>query len=346
MSSSGCARTHWGERSSCSALVLLVGGAVFAGTKIAGDDTKVIESAPAPEVVVDKSEAPEEPADLGFPAFATRNTTRVAGEDSVANAAGVALATTPTGGVVKGPDGGDSGRLRGLGGRHRRLVALCRAHRRADPLHARRLARRVDPGRASTSWLPPAARPPAERRSSRWATRARPRASTPRPSRAERSAEIAVEVLELREKLADEPPEHILIASSDDPEFAMPAAAWAARSGDPVLFAQADSVPSPTIKAIERLEDVPVFVLGPEDVISNGAVKEISEATKSTVTRAAAEDDPGHERDRLRALYRRHLRLEHQRPGSWLRDREPRQSRRTPGRPQRSRAPARGARSS
>ena len=46
------------------------------------------------------------------------------------------------------------------------------------------------------------------------------------------SAEIAVSVLELREELADEPPEHILIATSDDPEFAMPAAAWAARSGD------------------------------------------------------------------------------------------------------------------
>jgi hypothetical protein len=106
------------------------------------------------------------------------------------------------------------------------------------------------------------------------------------------AAEIAVEVLELREELTDEPPEHILIATSDDPEFAMPAAAWAARSGDPVLFAQADSVPSVTLKAIERREDVPVFVLGPEDVISKDAVKEISEATKSSVTRSAAEDDP------------------------------------------------------
>jgi hypothetical protein len=72
----------------------------------------------------------------------------------------------------------------------------------------------------------------------------------------------------------------------------MPAAGWAARSGDPVLFAQADSVPSATIKAIERRKNVPVFVLGPERVISNGALKELTEASDSTVVRAAEEDDP------------------------------------------------------
>jgi hypothetical protein len=84
-------------------LVVLVGGGIFAGIKLAGDDTTVVESAPAPEIFITTDEAPEEPADLGFPAFATRNTTRVGGEDSVANAAGVALAAFPAGGAVKGP---------------------------------------------------------------------------------------------------------------------------------------------------------------------------------------------------------------------------------------------------
>ena len=49
-------------------------------------------------------EPPEEAADLGFPAFATSNTTRVAGADSIADAAGIALATFPTGGAVEGPN--------------------------------------------------------------------------------------------------------------------------------------------------------------------------------------------------------------------------------------------------
>ncbi len=41
--------------------------------------------------------------DLGFPAFATRNTTRVAGADAVADAAAVALATFPSTGGLEGP---------------------------------------------------------------------------------------------------------------------------------------------------------------------------------------------------------------------------------------------------
>ena len=43
----------------------------------------------------------------------------------------------------------------------------------------------------------------------------------------------------------------------------MPAAAWAARSGDPVLFVSKDAVPKPTLDALRRHEGVPVFVLGP-----------------------------------------------------------------------------------
>ena len=38
-------------------------------------------------------------------------------------------------------------------------------------------------------------------------------------------------------------PGHILIASSEQAAYAMPAAAWAARSGDPVLFTGRDELP-------------------------------------------------------------------------------------------------------
>ena len=48
-------------------------------------------------------------------------------------------------------------------------------------------------------------------------------------------AELAAEVARLRERLAGKP-EHMVLASSDEPAYAMPAAGWAARSGDPVLF--------------------------------------------------------------------------------------------------------------
>ncbi|TMK75478.1 MAG: hypothetical protein E6G48_01390, partial [Actinobacteria bacterium] len=48
------------------------------------------QPAPAPSIVVHE-QAPAT-QDLGFPVFATKNTTRVAGPDPVADAAGVALA--------------------------------------------------------------------------------------------------------------------------------------------------------------------------------------------------------------------------------------------------------------
>ena len=273
------------------ALLLVVGGAVFAGTQLAGDDTTVIESAPAPEVVVDVSQTPEEPADLGFPAFATRNTTRVAGEDSVANAAGVALAATPTGGVVKGPDAVTLVDAEDWAG------AIAASSLFAQPIGAPILYTRdgsLDELTQGTidSLAPTGGSATGGAQAFAVGDAGEVEGLDTEAIQGGSSAEIAVSVLELREELADGPPEHILIASSDDPEFAMPAAAWAARSGDAVLFAQADSVPSPTIKAVERLKDVPVFVLGPESVISNDAVKELSEATDSTVTRAGDEGDP------------------------------------------------------
>ena len=91
----------------------------------------------------------------------------------------------------------------------------------------------------------------------------------------ESPAALAAELAQLRERLADEP-EHILIASSDEPAYAMPAAAWAARSGDPILFSGRDEVPAATVAALRRNDGVPVYVLGPEEAISERAFKDIA----------------------------------------------------------------------
>ena len=86
------------------ALVALGGlgiGAYFLVDSLRGDGDQV-SSAPAPRVVVHEQQ-PQTVEDLGFPAFATKNTTRVAGSDPVADAAGVALAVFPSTGGVEGP---------------------------------------------------------------------------------------------------------------------------------------------------------------------------------------------------------------------------------------------------
>ncbi len=65
-----------------------------------------------------------------------------------------------------------------------------------------------------------------------------------------------------------EPSKDVIVASGERSDFAMPAAAWAARAGDSVLFAAKDSLPEPTIRAINAHERPNIFVLGPETVIS------------------------------------------------------------------------------
>jgi hypothetical protein len=68
------------------------------------------------------------------------------------------------------------------------------------------------------------------------------------------------------------PSNDVVLYSADDPEYAMPAAAWAARSGDAVLPVRRDSVPPPILDALREHERPNVFVLGPESVISKAVV--------------------------------------------------------------------------
>ena len=88
-----------------AALLALGGGiAIVAVTIDDGDgEDKAPVAAPAPEVIVREVPVPEDTDDLGFPAFATKNTTRVAGPDPISDAAAVALAVFPSTGGVAGP---------------------------------------------------------------------------------------------------------------------------------------------------------------------------------------------------------------------------------------------------
>ncbi len=114
------------------------------------------------------------------------------------------------------------------------------------------------------------------------------------------------------QRLIEGEPEHIVIASSDKPAYAMPAAAWAARSGDPVLFSGARRGARGDPRRARRHRGVPVYVLGPESVISEEALREIGAGLARRP--AGRRGGPGRQRDRLRPLHGLLLRLEHQRP--------------------------------
>jgi hypothetical protein len=64
------------------------------------------------------------------------------------------------------------------------------------------------------------------------------------------------------------PSNDVVLFSAQDPEFAMPAAAWAARSGDAALPVKRNSIPRPIARAIRQHSKPNVFILGPESAIS------------------------------------------------------------------------------
>ena len=71
------------------------------------------------------------------------------------------------------------------------------------------------------------------------------------------------------------PSNDVVLYSADNAEFAMPAAAWAARSGDSVLPVRRDRIPAPIAKALREHEKPNVFVLGPESVISKQVITQL-----------------------------------------------------------------------
>ena len=60
----------------------------------------------------------------------------------------------------------------------------------------------------------------------------------------------------------------------------MPAAGWAAKSGDPVLWTGRDALPPETKQAIEAHRKPKIYVLGPEDVISEAVVDGAAQARR------------------------------------------------------------------
>ncbi len=102
-------------------------------------------------------------------------------------------------------------------------------------------------------------------------------------------AAIAAGIARLRDRLFGRPPAHIVVAPMSRPAFAMPAAAWAARSGDPVLFASRRKLPKATAETLRRHARTPVYVLGPSSAISSAVLRKIA-AIAPRVHRVAGED--------------------------------------------------------
>ncbi len=263
-------------------------GGYFAGKALVGDGDEDSASAPAPRVVLHKTK-PKAASDLGFPAFATQNTTRVGGVDEVTDAAGVALAAYPSTGGVRGPAAVT------LVPAESWQESIAAASLVAQPVSAPELVGGTEGVPSITADALGTLAPAGSKETDKAQVFAIGSVSAPKGLEATRvrgsdPAIVAAELARLREKLTGSPPEHIVVASSTSPEYAMPAAAWAARSGDPVLFAGKGPPSLATLRALHQSAGTPVYVLGPPSAVSERAfnlIKKVSPGAKRV-----AGDDP------------------------------------------------------
>jgi hypothetical protein len=244
---------------------------VLAGCDL-GDD----QTSPAPQVGVggDDEQAAEK---LGFPASATRNTVRVGGADAAADAAGVANALYPA--------TGDSDRPTAvvLVDQEDWVTGIAAAVLAGPPIGAPILL-------SDGSDLPTATADTLERLEpkgsdlSEDAQVIRLGPDVPRPE-GFRTAVVEGDNPFARAAAIDRffsaargrPSNDVLLYSGEQPEWAMPAAAWAARSGDSVLPVRSDEIPAPVLESIREHENPNVFVLGSEQVISERVVRQLED---------------------------------------------------------------------
>jgi Cell wall binding domain 2 (CWB2) len=256
------------------------------------DDKATQGSAPGPVSGITEASSERKSAptaeELGYPAFATSNTTRVGGPDPASNAAGVALAAYPATDDAQRPAAValvEAGDWRG---------AIAAAVLTAEPLGAPVLVTEVAAIPDPTVQALEALDPQGNAKTNGAEAFAIGAASVPSDLEATRvkataGAAAAAGIARLRDRLFGRPPRHIVVAPTASPAFAMPAAAWAARSGDPVLFAGPDRLPPQTAAALRRHPRTPVYVLGPSSAISSNVVRKIA-AIGNRVRRVSGED--------------------------------------------------------
>jgi hypothetical protein len=282
------------------ALKLVAGAVVLAAVFViaailgGGSDNQV--KGPAPTVggaeQGGKGKSGSEPAlatsQLGYPAFATKNTTRIGGSEAAADAAGAALAVFPSATAAQSPAAVtivDEAEWPG---------AIAASVLMSFPVRAPVLVSSADGIPDITSEALDELDPHGSKVTDGDQVFAIGAAAAPEGAQTRRVAAkggpaTAAAILGLRDKLFGEPPHHIVIAPLEEPAFAMPAAAWAARSGDPVLFAGHDKLPKPTAAALRAHAKVPVFVLGPSSAISSDVVRQIG-TISDRVKRVSGED--------------------------------------------------------
>ncbi|MGN6588429.1 MAG: cell wall-binding repeat-containing protein [Solirubrobacterales bacterium] len=221
------------------------------------------------------SSSSQTPEALGFPGFATNNTTRVGGSDPASNAAAVSLAVFPSTTPAQRPA----------------AVALVDEKDWAGALAASVLM--AAPVRApvlfsASGELPEAtaqaleALDPQGNKATKGASYLAV-GSVALPGGAGKTTRIdsgdpaatAAQIATLREQLTGEEPKQVMVVPTEFPEYAMAAAAYAARSGFPLLFTDTKKLSQPTVAFLKQHPKVKAHVIGPSEVVSLRDIGEV-----------------------------------------------------------------------
>jgi hypothetical protein len=245
----------------------------------AGLNEKGTSNGSAPQISAkstDRSAATE----LGFPVSATKNTTRVAGADAAADVAGAVSAVFPSTSATNRPHAVAIVDVRDW------QAAIAASVLMATPLQI--------PTLLSSGGTLPAV-------SSDTLARLKPTGSAlagnaqiirvgdnaARPGILSKAVipgtdpyTIAAGVDKFFSVARGKPAPDVLVVSGEQPGYAMPAAAWAARSGDSVLFVQQGAVPAATSEALRLHGHPKIWVLGPPSVIGPAVIRQLQKLGK------------------------------------------------------------------
>jgi hypothetical protein len=249
------------------------GGGDDGGGGSGGADTGGDAQAPVLGQGGDEEQAASE---LGFPAFATRNTTRVGGADPIADAAGVAQAVYPS------RDRDTRPRAVTLVDTTDWRVAVSAAQLMAPPLRAPVLYSDGGelPGateQALGRLIPTGAEEAGGAQIVKIGEAATAQGYKTTPVEGADYAALAQAIDRLQTAAAGKPSSAVVVASAEQPGFSMPAAGWAAKSGDPVLWVTRDAIPPATRAAITAHKRPKIYVLGPESAVSKKVVDQLGE---------------------------------------------------------------------
>ncbi|MFL5823194.1 MAG: cell wall-binding repeat-containing protein [Solirubrobacteraceae bacterium] len=216
---------------------------------------------------------------IGFPAIATKNTTRVDGADPIVNAAGVALAEYPSAARGTHPS------VVVLAPTDDWQAAIASSALSAPPFRAPILLSDSGSLASATSDALTQLSPSGSGAAGGAQVIAIGDVPKPKGEHVVRISgrdpfTVAAGIDRFATAAAGRPSPDVVIASADQAPYAMPAAGWAGLSGDPILFVTSSSVPKPTQQALLAHQHPHIYILGPTKVIPQSVAKQLSKYGK------------------------------------------------------------------